>query len=333
MKKPLTFVLVIDNTNKCDIYIRDYSHTIDDSRLLFSLMSKSFTAKETVKDCSLKSIFKSCTDSTPYKLTSRYYESLPITISPKVFLDSDYSQRIAEIFLCDFGVSKESKPALYKYICIADEALSYASVSSTVAHVKANADCILQIKGLKYYSVADESNTLCPISFGNIENFKKIAEAKAMSLRKTIYVVEHDDAKEDIAYIAKYINSNNVETTSAVDKTYQPYLSDHYVLNVDDKEHLSLTCKKVDCYNYENKTVVKAQFYLTAASSGLFDSSLFFIGTSHIIELTLISSDECNKKTLSSCKLNTTLTCKHLMCDSLNDGPAVIELTFSSKKK
>ena len=332
--KELTIILVADN-NECDIYVYDYDYSKNDTQLVSRLMDKSISVvKSSQLEISLRSTFSELLKNTPLEYNTKYsslpYRSLPSDIKLSHF---NYDAKVVQIMLCDFSTHAQNAcniklyPSLYSITCRngIDVDKPIIDVINNVAENKA-----VKIFYTELYSVvrSDGSAIINP-SIGNLERFRKIAEAECIRIKDTVYVKEYlIDGNINIVYIADYISRNHIEVHKInTDIMHEAFRSNHFELRIDDKDYLSHACAKVDVQECEHSCKILASFYLNRDTRSLLASCLYSIGTKHKVDLTLYNHDSSISHHYGTATMK--INKKHFSCDVNSDGtPLFIEILF-----
>lgn len=348
--KELTVILAVDLTNKCDMYIYDYSYSKNDCDLVSSLMKKAIEKVASSEvELSLRSTFSDMINNTPLEYGSKF-RSLPRDVNFKMFID--VHDVVSNIMVCDFATSISFDrdvpfwPALH-YITKHDAKYNDLLINKSLRDFAADVMTLGNHKffrGNKLYSVA-KSNTdvVEPPSFGSIERFKKIAAATCLKTKNPAivncysYDSKTGSSSKDIAYVSRFISENHVEGHSVDIKDsddssseYEAFRSNHFELRVDDKDYLRLSCAKIDTKVDDHGVNLLASFYLTNQTRALLESTLFRIGSVHTIEVLLYSPD--SSKIIKSGKTTAKIKSISYKCDSSISEPLLVEVLFRSKK-
>lgn len=345
--RELTVILVTDLTNKCDLYIYDYSYSRDDYHLVSSLMKKTIDKVASSElNLSLRSTFSDMIDNTPLEYGSKF-RSLPDRANLEVFLDT--TDIVSNVLLCDFSTDASTNkvipawPALFsinKY----DHEYNSLSVTKSIRDFASDVMGLGQCKSFtenKLYSVSNGSDVIELPSFGSIEKFKKIAQSACIKMKSSVivnyysYDSETESSSSGIAYESRFITDNSLDMKSVdAQKVYDlcdeygDFKTDNFKLKIDDKDYLSLNClsvdTRVDCYGVS----LLARFSLTNQTRVLFDSTLFRIGSVHTVEMLLYNQDE--SKTIKSCKTTVEIKSLSYKCDSSISDPILVEVLFKS---
>ena len=346
--RELTVILVIDLTNKCDLYIYDYNYSSNDYNLVSSLMKKTIDKVASSElNLSLRSTFSDMIDNTPLEYGSKF-RSLPRDANLEMFIDNEYI--VSNVLLCDFSTSTStdksipSWPALYninKY----DASYKDLSIEKPMIDFAADVTVIGSRKLFtesKLYSVSSSDDVIESPSFGSIEKFKKIAQAACLKIKSQAVVNYHfydsktDSPSNGVVYSSRFISKNHIEERSVntddrdESSEYRVFRTNHFELNVDDKDYLRLNCAKIDTKIDDRGVTLFASFYLTDQTRTLLDSTLFKIGSIHTVETLLHSQD--GSKIIKSGKAKVKIESIRYKCDYIVSEPILVEVLFRSIK-
>lgn len=346
--RELTVIIVTDLTNKCDLYIYDYSYSRDDYHLVHSLMKKTIDkAASSELNLSLRSTFSDMIDNTPLEYGSKF-RSLPNGANLEMFLDT--TDTVSNVLLCDFSTNASndksipSWPALYN---VKKYDASYKDLSIAKSMVDFAAD-VTVLGSCKYftesnlYSVSSNDDVIESPSFGSIEKFKKIAQAACLKIKSQAVVNCHlydsktDSTSSSVVYFSRFISKNHIEEHSVnIDdrdesSEYGAFRTNHFELNVDDKDYLRLSCAKIDTKIDDQGVTLFASFNLTDQTRALLDSTLFKIGSIHTVETLLHSQD--GSKIIKSGKAKAKIESIRYKCDYIVSEPILVEVLFRSIK-
>ena len=339
--KRLTVIFVIDSSNKCDLclYDNNYSRSYD-CDLVASLMEKTLVkAESSLSEVSLRATFNSLLDDTPLAYGVRH-KSLPADIKFGSFLDGC---EVCQIIVCDFTTTSNRVfsqwPALYT---ITSDDIHFSelefnkSISDLVADVEnLGSHKIFRDHSLYSVSSLDLSTLAKSPSIGNLEHFKKIADRMCLKTNSTFCVRRNSYGREvEVVYTACYNSKNRIDAfvlNEDDDETDEDtkFNSNQFALIIDSKDYLSKACCKLETHLAEKYGEVTASFYLNDQTRVLLDSSLFFVGTSHTIEIILFSKDKSLQ--IPSCKCNMKLKDIRYVCDKSDSSQMVIEAHFTAQ--
>lgn len=347
--RELTVIIATDLTNKCDLYIYDYSYSRDDYHLVSSLMKKAIDKVASSElNLSLRSTFSDMIDNTPLEYGSKF-RSLPDGANLEMFLDT--TDTVSNVLLCDFSTNASTTetipawPALFsinKY----DHEYKGLSAAKSIRDFTTDVMSLGQSKSFtenKLYSISTGSDVIELPSFGSIEKFKKIAQATCLKTKSQVIVNCHlydsktDSSSSSIIYTSRFISNNHLEgcyvDTDEIDESQEceeDFRTDHFELKIDDKDYLRLNCAKMDTRVDDRGVNLLASFYLTDQTSVLLDSILFKIGSIHAVEILLHSPDK--SKTIKSGKAAFKIESISYKCDYTVSEPILIEVLFRTVK-
>ena len=347
--RELTVILVTDLTNKCDLFIYDYSYSSNDYNLVSSLMKKAIDKVASSElNLSLRSTFSDMIDDTPLEYGLKF-RSFKCDASLEMFIDSE--DIVSSVLLCDLSTSAStdksipSWPALYN---INKHDAKYKDLSITKSMRDFATDVIvLGSRKLftehKLYSVSSDDSIIELPSFGSIEKFKRIARASCLKTERQTVVRHHlydsktNSSFSSIAHLSRFISKNHIEECyvdiDEIDESSareEDFRTDHFELKIDDKDYLRLNCAKIDTKVDDRGVNLLASFYLTDQTSVLLDSILFKIGSIHGVEILLYSPDK--SKIIKSGKADFKIDSISYKCDYTVSKPILIEVLFRSIK-
>jgi hypothetical protein len=345
--RELTVIIATDLTNKCDLYIYDYSYSRDDYHLVSSLMKKTIDKVASSElNLSLRSTFSDMIDNTPLEYGSKF-RSLPNGANLEMFLDT--TDIVSNVLLCDFSTNVSttetipSWPVLFsinKY----DHEYKGLSVAKSIRDFTTDVMSLGQSKSFtknKLYSVSTGSDVIELPSFGSIEKFKKIAQSTCIKTKSSVIVNYHsyntktESISGGIAYESRFITDNSLGVNSIdthreddLHNEYEYFKTDNFELKIDDNSYLCLNCAKIDTTVDDHDVSLLASFYLTSQTRTLFESTLFKVGSVHTVEWLLHSSD-CSK-TIKSGKATVEIKSMSYKCDSSISEPILVDVLFRS---
>lgn len=332
--KELTIILVNDTSNKCDMHIYDYDYSKNDNKLISCLIDKSIsTVKSSQFESSLRSTFSELLENTPLEYGAKY-RSLPSDIRLSSFIDD---AKVVQIMLCDFSTHAQSAcdikfyPSLYNITCRdgIDVDKPIIDVINSVAENRAVKTFYTEL----YSVVRSDGSAIINPSIGNIERFRKIAQAECLRIKDTVYVKEYSTyGGVYIVYTADYTSANNVKVhknQECLCSDHEVFRTNHFELKIDDKDYLRLACAKVDVQEFEHSCKILASFYLNKDTRSLLASCLYSIGTRHKVDLTLYNHDSSISHHYGTATMK--INKKHFSCDVNSYGtPLFIEILFIS---
>jgi len=173
--KNLSFVIIYNNTDKCDLYITDNCQ--DDTELLLTIM-KDTVSSVINSNCAFNIEFcRSHLKKTPYNFAKMFID-LPVSLAVDPFIGD---ANLTNVYLCNFTVDLDNKrlPALYR---ARGERLAWkVLISDVICDLRnnptgANGRKTDKLQNLKIYSISDESKELRKPAIGSLESFRKAAE-------------------------------------------------------------------------------------------------------------------------------------------------------------
>lgn len=345
--RELTVILATDLTNKCDLYIYDYSYSRDDYRLVSSLMKKAIDKVASSElNLSLRSTFSDMIDNTPLEYGSKF-RSLPNSVSLETFLDT--TDTVSNVLLCDFSTSastSESIPAWpvlfsiskydheYKGLLVKKSLMDFATDVMSLGHCKSFTDN-------KLYSVSSDNNDVIELpSFGSIEKFKKVAQTACLKTKRSVlvnyysYNNQTESSSCGIAYESRYTPDSSIAVNCVgrndSSNERESFRTDKFELNVDDKDYLRRNCANVSTRVYSDGVSILASFYLNNDTSALLDSILFRVGSLHTVEMVLYNQD--GSLAIKSGKTAAKIKSVSYKCDRSISEQILVEVLFRSIK-
>lgn len=339
--RELTIILVTDLTNKCDLYIYDYSYSRNDYHLVSSLMKKTIDKVASSElNLSLRSTFSDMIDNTPLEYGSKF-RSLPDGANLEMFLDT--TDTVSNVLLCDFSTNASTTetiptwPVLFS-ISKYDHEYKGLSVAKSIRDFTTDVMSLGQSKSFtknKLYSVSTGSNVIELPSFGSIEKFKKIAQSACIKTKSSVIVNYHsyntksESLSGGIAYESRFV-PDNILGSRYIDDSHDEceyFKTDKFYLKIDDNDHLRLSCAKIDTKVDEHGVSLLASFYLTSQTHSLFES-LFKVGSLHTVEVLLHSPDRSDA--IKSGKTTVEIKSISYKCDYTVSEPILVEVLFRS---